>query len=101
MALSKLQLSELLSVYGDTLTDIQKYATAMYCDYDCSLAEIATERGTTRQGVRDAIVKAEASLVKLEDALHLAEFCRNLTIALDSNDAEKLEQTVKQYVSKE
>lgn len=101
MALTKLQLSELLSVYGDTLTDIQKYATMMYCDYDCSLAEIAVERGTTRQGVRDAIVKAEASLVKLENALHLAEFCRNLNIALSENDDDNLKQIVKQYVSKE
>lgn len=101
MALSKLQLSELLTIYGSTLTEIQRYATAMYCDYDCSLAEIAVERGTTRQGVRDAIVKAEASLVKLENSLHLAEFCRNLTIALDSDDADQLKQVVKRYVSKE
>lgn len=101
MALSKLQLSELLSVYGVTLTDKQREACAMYCDCDCSLAEIAGEVGITRQGVRDAIVKAEAALVKLENALHLAEFCRNLTVALDRDDMEKLKQLVKQYVSKE
>lgn len=101
MALSKLQLSELLSVYGATLTDIQQYAATMYCDYDCSLAEIAAERGVSRQGVRDAIVKAEATLTKLEENLHLAEFIRNLTLALDGNDTDLLKQTVKQYVSKE
>ncbi len=101
MALSKPQLSELLSVYGATLTEIQRYAITMYCDYDCSLSEIAVERGVTRQGVRDAIVKAEASLVKLEENLHLAQFCRNLTVALDNSDTNQLKQLVKQYVSKE
>lgn len=101
MALSKLQLSELLAVYGVTLTDKQREACAMYCDCDCSLSEIADEVGITRQGVRDAIVKAEASLVKLEEALHLSEFCRKLSVALDCDDLTQLKQTVKQYVSKE
>lgn len=101
MTLSKIQLSELLSVYGETLTDIQRYATTMYCDYDCSLSEIGSERGITRQGVRDAIVKAEASLVKLEENLHLVEFIRNLTLALDKDDLTQLKQLVKQFVSKE
>lgn len=101
MTLSKIQLSELLSVYGATLTDKQRDACVMYCDCDCSLAEIAIETGISRQGVRDAIVKAEASLVKLEETLHLAEFCRSLTVALNEDDAEKLKQIVKQYVSKE
>ena len=101
MTLSKLQLSELLTVYGDVLTDIQKYATAMYCDYDCSLSEIAAERGISRQGVRDAIVKAEASLIKLEENLRLAQNIRSLRVALDTDDLNLLKQTVKQYVSKE
>ena len=101
MALSKLQLSELLSVYGATLTDKQRDVVTMYCDCDCSLSEIADEFGITRQGVRDAIVKSEAALVKLEENLRLAEFIRNLTLALDDNDTDLLKQTVKQYVSKE
>ena len=101
MALSKIQLSELLSVYGATLTDKQRDACSMYCDCDCSLAEIADDVGITRQGVRDAIVKAETSLVKLEESLHLAQFIRNLTIALNDDDLTQLKQLVKQYVSKE
>lgn len=101
MILSKIQLSELLSIYGAMLTEVQRYATTMYCDYDCSLAEIGAERGISRQGVRDAIVKSEAALLELESNLHLAEFVRNLTVALDGNDLDALKQTVKQYVSKE
>ena len=43
MALSKLQLSELLSVYGGLLTEKQRDALVMYCNCDLSLGEIADE----------------------------------------------------------
>ena len=101
MALSKIQLSELLSVYGKMLTDKQKEALTMYCDCDCSLAEIASEVGISRQGVRDAIVKGEATLLKLEDALHLAELYKQLSQSVDNGDTEKLYEIAKRYVSKE
>ena len=68
MALTKIQLSELLNVYAEMLTEKQREALSMYCDCDCSLSEIGSELGISRQGVRDAIVKGEATLVKLEEA---------------------------------
>ena len=101
MALSKIQLSELLQVYGKMLTDKQKDALTMYCDCDCSLSEIASEVGISRQGVRDAIVKGEATLTKLEDALGLAELYKQLSQAIDSGDGDKLYEIAKRYVSKE
>ena len=101
MALSKIQLSELLQVYGEMLTDKQKDALTMYCDCDCSLAEIASEVGISRQGVRDAIVKGEATLTKLEEALHVAQLYKQLSCAVDSGNTEELYAIVKRYVSKE
>ena len=101
MALSKIQLSELLQVYGEMLTDKQREALTMYCDCDCSLSEIANEVGISRQGVRDAIVKGEATLVKLEDALHLAELYKQLSKAVDSGNADELYDVAKRFVSKE
>ena len=101
MALSKIQLSELLQTYGEMLTEKQRGALTMYCDCDCSLGEIANEVGISRQGVRDAIVKGEATLVKLENALHLAEFSRQLSLAVEQDDTDKLYQIAKHYVSKE
>ena len=62
MTLAKVQLSQLLAIYGKLLTEKQRDVLSMYCDCDCSLAEIADEVGISRQGVRDAIVKGEASL---------------------------------------
>lgn len=101
MTLTKIQLSELLNVYSDMLTEKQREALSMYCDCDCSLGEIASEVGISRQGVRDAIVKGEATLVKLENALHLTELYRELSLAVEQQDTDKLYQLVKHYVSKE
>ena len=101
MALTKIQLSELLNVYAEMLTDKQREALSMYCDCDCSLSEIASEVGISRQGVRDAIVKGEATLVKLEEALHFAEFKRHLSVAVEREDKEGVFQVVKSFVTKE
>ena len=101
MALSKIQLSELLQVYGKMLTDKQRDALSMYCDCDCSLSEIAGEVGISRQGVRDAIVKGEATLTKLEEALHLAALYKELSKAIDNGDTQELYDIAKRYVSKE
>ena len=72
MALSKLQLSELLATYRDLLTDNQIGVLSMYCDCDCSLAEIAAETGISRQGVRDAVVKGR---LEASDR-HVRRHCR-------------------------
>ena len=101
MALTKIQLSELLLLYADMLTEKQREALTMYCDCDCSLAEIASEVGISRQGVRDAIIKGEATLVRLEDALHLVELYTNLTVAIEQQDKERVFQVAKAFVSKE
>lgn len=101
MALTKIQLSELLQVYAEMLTEKQRETLCMYCDCDCSLSEIASEVGISRQGVRDAIVKGEATLVKLEEALHLAALYRQLSVAIEQEDKEQAYQVVKTFVSKE
>ena len=101
MALTKIQLSELLRVYADMLTEKQREALLMYCDCDCSLSEIADEVGISRQGVRDAIVKGEASLIKLEEVLHLAELYSKLSVAVEEQDRDTVFQLVKTFVSKE
>ena len=100
MALEKIELAKLLGVYGSMLTDKQRDALAMYCDYDCSLAEIADEVGISRQGVRDLLVNAEKTLTKLEDNLHLAKFVAELTIAVANDDIVRVSEIVYNYVAK-
>lgn len=67
-----LKVSYLLDFYGEMLTDIQREVVSAYYNEDLSLAEIAEGREITRQGVRDAIKRAEQQLLDMEEKLGLA-----------------------------
>ena len=67
-----LNMTLLYDFYGDLLTEKQQEAIELYYQEDLSLGEIAQNTGVTRQGVRDAIKRAEAQLLEWEDALGLA-----------------------------
>lgn len=57
----------LLDFYGEMLTQKQRDFVSYYYNDDLSLAEIAENAGITRQGVRDAIKRAESQLVEMEE----------------------------------
>ncbi len=61
------RMAMLYDFYGDMLTDRQKEFYDLYYNEDLSLAEIAENYGISRQGVRDVIVRAEATLTELEE----------------------------------
>ena len=61
------RMAMLFDFYGDMLTDRQREFYDLYYNEDLSLAEIAENYGISRQGVRDVIVRAEATLTELED----------------------------------
>ena len=61
------RMAMLYDLYGDMLTDRQKEFYDLYYNEDLSLSEIAENYGISRQGVRDVIVRAEATLTELED----------------------------------
>ncbi len=67
-----LTVSYLLDFYGDVLTDKQRDVMEQYYNDDLSLAEIAENFGITRQGVRDAIKRGEATIRELEDKVGFA-----------------------------
>lgn len=96
--LSKIELSVLCDTYGQLLTDKQLNALRLYCDYDYSLAEIAEEVGISRQGVRDAIVNGENTLISLESKLKLVANKYKLSdtvkqaLALLDSDVDKAKQ---------
>ena len=68
-----LHITFLLDFYGDMLTEKQREVVECYYNEDLSLAEIAEEKGITRQGVRDAIKRAEQQLIEMEERLGLAK----------------------------
>ncbi len=74
----------LLDYYGALLTEKQRDFITLYYEEDLSLAEIAENEGITRQGVRDAIKRAEALLLDTEEKLGLANKLEKLDESLES-----------------
>ena len=68
-----LKISYLLDFYKNILPEKQYDALDLYYNEDLSLAEIAQEKGITRQGVRDCIKRGESELLKLEEKLKLID----------------------------
>ena len=67
-----------IDYYADLLTDKQKHFIKMYYNEDLSLSEIAENEGLTRQGARDAIMRAEAVLLDMEAQLNLVQKQKDL-----------------------
>ena len=76
------RMAMLFDFYGDVLTPRQKEFYDLYYNEDLSLAEIAEDRDITRQGVRDAIKRAEQQLMEMEDRLGLAKRFKEVQDAL-------------------
>jgi len=62
-----LRMTLLFDFFGDLLTEKQREYFDLYYNEDLSLSEIAGNVGITRQGVRDIIVRAEATLLDYEE----------------------------------
>ena len=80
----KVTMSLLLDQYGELLTEKQRDCFDLYCNQDLTLAEIAELMGTSRQGVHDAVTRAEAQLLRYEEVTHcLANERRTAEIAAE------------------
>lgn len=66
----KLTMSLLFDFYGELLTDKQRDCFDLHYNQDLTLAEIAELMGTSRQGVHDAVTRAEAQLLRMEEVTH-------------------------------
>ncbi len=70
-----LHMLRLLDIYSPLLTGHQREVTDLYFNYDLSLAEIAEQKGCSRQSVSDTLQKARRQLEEYEEKLHV---CRTL-----------------------
>ena len=74
----------LIDLYGPILTPKQQDFLEYYYNDDLSLSEIAENEGITRQGVCDAIKRAERELLDTEEKLGLVARLSQLSNALDT-----------------
>ena len=78
-----LEVSVLLDYYGEMLTEKQRSFLSYYYDDDLSLSEIAENEGITRQGVRDAIQRAQTTLYEMEAKLGMLKKFEEIRTSLD------------------
>lgn len=77
--MAKIQLQDyvkygkLFDFYGKLLSEERQKVVSLYFEYNMTLAEIAKERGISRQAVLDSIEKSCRKLEEFENALHLLE----------------------------
>lgn len=78
-----MKISFLLDFYGNMLTEKQREVVEFYYNDDLSLSEIAENEGITRQGVRDAIKRAESQLLEMESRLGFAKRFQEMRVGLE------------------
>ena len=78
-----LDVINLFDIYGEMLTQKQQDFICYYYNDDLSLAEIAENEGITRQGVRDAIKRAETQLLEMESRLGVARRFEDMRRSVD------------------
>lgn len=78
------ELGILLDFYGSLLTKRQLCIMDQTVNEDCSLSEIAEREGISRQGVRDALRKAEEQLRFYERMIRVAGRFREISDILES-----------------
>ncbi len=73
----------LLDYYGGLLPDKQRRLVEYYYCDDLSLAEISETEGITRQGARDAIVRAVAKMKQFEETVGFVKKATGVRDSLD------------------
>ena len=81
------RMAMLFDFYGDLLTERQREFYDLYYNEDLSLAEIAENYGISRQGVRDVIVRAEATMSEIEEKTHIIRRFHQSRAAIAAIDA--------------
>lgn len=71
-------MSVLIDIYSDLLTEKQKLSMELYYNEDYSLTEIADHLGISRQGVHENVKQGTDKIKKLEDVLCIKEKSENV-----------------------
>ncbi len=88
-----LDITILNDIYGSLLTEKQQEVINEYYYMDNSLAEIAENKGISRQSVRDSIQLAIKSLKHFDDNLHLKDKFLQINNLVDDKIQNKATET--------
>lgn len=71
----------LWDIYNPLLTDNQREVTDLYFNCDLSLAEIAEQKGCSRQSISDTLAKVRRQLEEYEEKLHIVRLMAESSLA--------------------
>lgn len=96
----KIEISILLNLYGNLLTETQKNYMDLYYNQDYSLSEIGDNENITRQAVRTILVKSKNKLYEYEQKLRFMEKENNIKKLLEKIQASNNEVEKQKYFKK-
>ena len=96
----KIEISILLNLYGNLLTETQKNYMDLYYNQDYSLSEIGDNENITRQAVRTILVKSKNKLYEYEQKLRFMEKENNIKKLLEKIQASNNEVEKQKYLKK-
>jgi predicted DNA-binding protein YlxM (UPF0122 family) len=87
---------KLWDLYSPLLTATQQEITDLYFNYDLSLAEIAEQKGVSRQSVSDCLAKSRKQLERYEEKLGFSKTLDEL-----SREYSAYMTTVERWIAKQ
>lgn len=96
----KIEISILLSLYGNLLTETQKKYMELYYNEDLSLSEIGDNENITRQAVRTILVKSKNKLKGYESQLCFMKKQQNIKKIITKFENESNETEKKKLIEK-
>lgn len=96
----KVEISILLNLYGNLLTETQRSYMDLYYNQDYSLSEIGDNENITRQAVRTILVKSKKKLYEYEQKLKFMQKENNIKKLLEKIKNTKSEEEKQKYIKK-
>lgn len=90
-----IEINNLLDIYGNFLTDLQKDIMNDYYEDNLSLSEISENRNISRASVSDTLKKGREKLLSCEEKLHLIEIFTELKKTKSKEVVEQIEGRIK------
>ena len=94
----KVEISILLEIYGNLLTETQRMYMDLYYNQDYSLSEIGDNENITRQAVRTILVKSKKKLYEYEEKLSFLEKEKRIKTLIQKIELVQNEEERKKYL---